>query len=144
MDINSLMDDELLPALFSEESNELDDEEWVGALGRAYQNYLDGLNDEDFIINPLQMEKLAKSFKFFKKMAKEFGGKIEPLEISPKEQHGGFTIRIPQFTVRGNEIEEFCEVIKGLSALEFCPICDHPIEISTSISNVFVPKDEIK
>lgn len=144
MDINSLMDDELLPVLFTEAGNELDDEEWCKALGRAYQNYLDDLNDEDFVMNPPQMEKFARSFKFFKKMAKKFGGKIEPLDISPKAQHGGFTIRIPQLSVRGDEVEEFCEAIKGLSALGFYPICDHMIEISTSISNIFVPKDELK
>lgn len=144
MDIDSMMDDELLPVLFTEASDELDDEEWCKAVGRAYHSVYDKLDDRDFVVNPPQMEKFAKVFRFFKKVAKNLGGKMRPMDISPKERCCGITMRIPAFDIWGDDVREFCDAISGLSALGFYPVNDRCIDISTNVPDVFIHKDELK
>lgn len=119
----------------------LTNEEYVKRLGQLYDHIMKFRKDEDYVVNQPQMDKLVDTINFFIDIARQYGGDVEPVQLTPKEEHGGVTANFIVFDIHGEEIKRFCSVVKEASALTIDATTDHQVCISLTIPNVFVPKE---
>lgn len=117
------------------------DEEYVRNLGKLYNKVLSLRSNDDYIINQPQMDKLVEVLNFFIDAAKECGGKIEPMNLEPRAEHGGVTATFLVFDIHGEKIQEFCKAISYTSAMTIDATNDG-ICISVTVPNVFKPIEE--
>ena len=119
-------------------NNTMSDEEYVRQFGTLYNQVMNLKDDKDYVINAPQMEKLVKVLGFFIDEAKKQDGKVEPLSLSPREEHGGVTATFLVFDIYGDTVKRFCDVMRECSALGI-DTCKDGACISCTIPNVFVP-----
>ena len=117
----------------------MNNEEYARRLGIMYQKLLDLRSEDDYIVNQPQLEKLMKIVEFFLEQPEHLGGSIESIDMNPKEEHGGVTATFLIFTMRGESVKKFCEVIQHASAVSIDGSEDG-ICISCTVPNVFVHK----
>lgn len=115
-------------------------EEYVRRLGILYNKVLSLRKDSDYIINQPQMEKLVALIEFFMDMANELEGKVEPVQLQPKEEHGGVTATFLVFDLYGEKVLRFCNVMKECSAITIDTTIQGEVCISCTIPDVFVHK----
>ena len=114
-------------------------EEYVRRLGVLYERIMSLRNDDDYVINQPQMDKLIEVLDFFLDSAKKNNGEVEPVALVPREEHGGVTATFIVFDVYGEDIKKFCKVIGYVSALGIDSMLDGRVCISVTVPNVFVP-----
>lgn len=108
----------------------------VGALDEA----MSGLAPDDFEVDPDQMQKLHDLIEFFKKAAKDLGGKIESVRLDPLSPPNGITANFIVFDLFGDDVQKFCEVIRNCSAVSMDTTVNNEVSISCTIPGVFVRK----
>ncbi len=111
------------------------------ALGVTLEESFDGLNDEDYRINPEQWTKMLDAVSFFNDYVKEKEGKLEPCRLQPKMQHGGITAYSRCFDVTASDVQQFAKAISCASAITIDTMLSGEVCISLTIPNVFVRKD---
>lgn len=123
--------------------DEMDD--FVAKYGRLYNRIISLRKNEDFVVNPKQMDKFLDLVQFFIVKSKEAGGDstVDPNGFSPREYHGGVTATFVVFDIYGEEVPAFCKVLKNCSAVTIDCIGDSMVQISCTVPNVFVPKEEL-
>lgn len=121
------------------EKNIMNDEfEDIAYLGRLYEELLNSRNVDDFKINEVQFAKFAKVVEFFTTAAQECNGKVEPIILDPRAEHGGIAATFIVFDIYGDGIPQFCEVMSYASAISIDATYDG-ICISVTVPDVFVP-----
>lgn len=115
-------------------------EEYVRRLGILYNKVLSLRKDTDYIVNQPQMDKLIAVLEFFIDTAKDLDGHLEPVKLTPKEEHGGVTATFLVFDLYDEKVLRFCEVMKGCSAITIDTTSDGEVCISCTVPNVFVHK----
>lgn len=116
------------------------DEQYVQRLGFIYNKVLSLRKDGDYIVNQPQMDKLVAVIDFFLDAAKRLDGKLEAVDLTPKEEHGGVTATFHVFDLHGEAIQRFCDVMRGCSAIGIDTTIDGKVCIDFTIPNVFVHK----
>lgn len=120
----------------------MNNEEYVARLGFLYQHILNLRNDEDYVINQPQMDKLVEVLSFFIEEGEKQNGTVEPVRLVPREEHSGVTATFLIFDLCGNTIQRFADVIRYTSAVCIDSLSDGKgICISCTVPNVFVHKD---
>ena len=114
--------------------------EYVRRLNVLYNKVLSLRKDTDYIINQPQMDKLIAVLDFFLDAAKELDGNVEPVNLRPKEEHGGVTATFLVFDLYDQKIPKFCEVMSACSAITIDTTSEGEVCISCTIPQVFVPK----
>lgn len=127
---------------FRMNNDDLTDEEEVTALAEFYSQVMSQRNDEDYIVNPLQMNKLLKAALFLDKAAKADGGKLLPIILSPKEEHGYLSAEFTVFHLSGEKAAEFLNILVNASAFTVDTNLDNNVCVSVTIPNVFVRKTD--
>lgn len=117
--------------------NFVPNEEYVRRLGIMYNNILSLRKDSDYVVNQPQMDKLVKVLDFFMDVAKELDGHVDPVKLTPREEHGGVTATFLVFDIIGENIPRFCEVMGYTSAISIDSI-EEGICISCTVPDVFV------
>lgn len=115
-------------------------EEYVAKLGALYKKVMSFRKDSDYIVNQPQMDKLVKVLEFFLEMARKSNGKVEPVELIPREEHGGVTATFLVFDIYGDDIGRFCDVMRFTSAITIDSVIDEGICISCTVPDVFIHK----
>lgn len=105
----------------------------------AYEEVMSRRDSDDYEINPIQWQRLVNLVEFFYKAA-ELSGKVLPVNLIPKEIVGGVTAEFTLFYLHGNEVLEFCDVLKHASAVTVDATTDGRAVISATIPNVFKKK----
>lgn len=100
--------------LFDEEKYSDEDFALLMAVTEKYQEILEESDDEDFEINQPQYQKFIALCAYFTKYVKSYGGKIEDIKLSPREEVGDITVFIPNLYLECEEVERFC------AALGYC------------------------
>lgn len=118
----------------------MSNEAYVRKLGIMYQRLLDLRSDDDYIISQPQLEKLMKIVEFFIDTANRLDGKVDPVTLAPREEHGGVTATFLVFDVCGDDVLKFCDVMRSCSAISIDSMEDGDICISCTVPNVFVHK----
>lgn len=116
------------------------DEEYVARMTQLYGMVLKLRKDDSYAVNQPQMDKLVKVLNFFLDAARKNHGRVEPVKLTPKEEHGGVTATFIVFDIYGDDIGRFSEIVSYLSALTIDGTEDG-ICISVTVPEVFVPKE---
>lgn len=114
-------------------------EEYVARLGVLYHKILSLRDDKDYVVNQPQMDKLVEVLNFYLDEAKKQNGSVNPVVLSPREEHGGVTATFLVFDIYGDTIQRFCDVMRNTSAITIDSTTDG-ICISCTVPDVFVPK----
>ena len=69
----------------------MSDQEYIQKLGALYEKVMSLRRDEDYVVNQPQMTRLVDVVEFFLNAAEECNGKVEPILLTPREEHGGVT-----------------------------------------------------
>ena len=115
-------------------------EEYVSRLGKLYDKILSLRRDDEYIINQPQFEKLIEVLNFFMDSAKDGSGKVEPVKLIPREEHGGVTATFLAFDIYGEAVQKFCEVMRFTSAITIDATTQGEVCISVTVPEVFVHK----
>lgn len=114
------------------------DKEYAERLGKLYEKVLSLRDDDNYVINQPQMDKLIEVLNFFLDAAQKSNGKVEPVGLVPKAEHGGVTATFIVFDIYGEDIQRYCDVMRYTSAITIDGT-DDGICISVTVPNVFVP-----
>lgn len=114
----------------------MSDNQYLKDFGKLYEQVIALRDDDDFLINEPQMKKFYEVCEFFNKAA----GEVEPIELVPREEHGGVTATFVVFDMYGKILEEFKKVVQHLSAMTIDAVNDGKVCISVTVPRVFVPK----
>lgn len=117
----------------------MSDLEYVKRIGQLYNAVMSLRNDDDYVVNKPQMDKFVEVLEFFMNVAQKNNGKVDPVELSPKEEHGGITATFRIFDIYGDDIQKFCRAMSYASAIGIYDVKDG-VCISVTIPNVFVKK----
>ena len=115
-------------------------EQYAKRLSQLYDKVLKLRSDKDYIVNQAQMDKFVELVEFFSDETKYGGGKIDDIDITPKEEHGGLTASFIVFDVFGDRIQDMCKVLAYTSAISIDATKDCRVCISMTVPNVFVKK----
>ena len=116
----------------------ISDLEFAKRLTEAFDEEMEGVNPEDIEVNPTQMKKLNDLVEFFKKAAKDLGGKIESVSLDPSNPPNGVTANFLVFDLFGEDVQRFCDVIRACSAISMDVNVKDEICISCTVPNVFI------
>lgn len=116
----------------------LNNEEYVKRLGQLYEKVLSLRDDDNYVINQPQMDKLIEVLNFFLDAAQKCNGKVEPVKLTPRAEHGGVTATFIVFDIYGDDIKQYCKVMSYASAITIDGTEDG-ICISVTVPEVFVP-----
>ncbi len=112
--------------------------EIIRLFAQMYEAEMNRRRNEDYEINPEQMDKFLELLYFFrKKVDPEFDEGIEPFNIEAKEEHGGFSARFCVFDLHGEEIGEFARLIGCCTAVSIDVVNNSQICISVTVPEIF-------
>lgn len=117
-------------------------QEYLEHAWKIYEQEMEALDDADFEVDQAQMQKFIESYGFFVKVAKTHGGVVEPFKIEPKRVNGGVTAYFTVFHLFGKELQEFCDIVRNMSALSIDSMKDGDICVSFTVPGVFKRKTE--
>lgn len=115
----------------------INDLEFAKRLVESGNKALEGLYPDDFDIDQEQMRKFDNLVEFFKKAAKDLGGKIESVSLNPTNPPSGVTANFVVFDLFGDDVQKFCDVIRECSAISMDITDKDEISISCTIPGVF-------
>lgn len=118
----------------------MDYENFLMEAFEEYQAEMDSRDNADYMVNRPQLQKLAGAYQFFVEYANDNGGKVDPVEFIPKNEHCGVTAYYTLFAPFGEELEKFKQVIQDASAISIDSLVNGDICISINIPNVFMQK----
>ena len=117
-------------------------EDYIGYLARIYQQMISNRRNEDYEINPIQMEKFLGLLSFFQsRIDPEVDDGIEPFHLEAREEHGGFNADFCVFDLSGEEIPVFAQLISCCSAITIDARTGSQICISLTVSNIFIQRE---
>ena len=120
--------------------NEKDDAWFIKKFGQIYEQVMKLRKNEDYVVNPIQMDRFLDLVQFFIRKAEEYGDKVEVEKTEPKQEFGGVTATFLVFGVNGDEVREFCKVLKYCSAISIDAVEDG-VAISCTVPGVFVKSE---
>ncbi|MCC8131433.1 MAG: hypothetical protein LUC38_10215 [Oscillospiraceae bacterium] len=126
--------------LFDEEKYSGEDFALLMAVTEKYQEILEESDDEDFEINLPQYQKLLAVYAYFTKYIKSYGGKIEDIKLSPREEVGDITVFIPNLYLECEEVETFAKALEYGCALTIDSGDNGSFCLSMTIPSVFKEK----
>ena len=117
----------------------MSDYEFAKQFQDEFDRQMASLNNDDFIVDPAQQEKLWAVVFQFSKLIKEIGGRIDCYELIPKMQHGGVTATFPIIGLSGKSVRDFCAALSEASAVSM-DATDEGVCVSVTIPFVFIQK----
>lgn len=118
----------------------MDDNELLVYIGKIYEQVMSMRRDEDYVVDPKQMDKFLDLVSFFKKKSSEYPEDyVEIEDFTPKQECGGVNAVFVVFSIRNEEIKQFCRVIEACSAVSIDE-CEDGIRISCTVPDIFIRK----
>ena len=90
-------------------------------------------NNDDYEVDPENMQHLFRAYRFFIKKAHEHNGKIDPFVYNPKEEVGHLDAHFFYFELSGDDLLGFSEILSHASAVSI----DATLDGCTHFSMVF-------
>lgn len=116
------------------------DENWfLKRFGEIYNEVMSLRRSDDFVVNPRQMDRFLDLVNFFLHHTEDEDS-VEIEQDDPKSGIGSVTATFLVMTLRGDEIPEFCKVLRCCSAISI-DSCDDGACISCTVPDVFVKKE---
>ena len=123
------------------QASEMDDAWFVKKFGEIYEEVLALRDNEDYVVNPVQMDRFLDLINYFMDRASEYDEDYVEIEKPEKKQEfGGVTATFVVFSLSGNDqVKEFCKAIKYCSAISVDVVDGYKVRISCTVPDVFVP-----
>lgn len=102
-----------------------------------YQEAMRERNNDDYVVDACQMEKLMRAYEFFCRVAVNCGGTIEPLHLEPKEENGGVSVHLALLYLDGENLGRFQKIVGDMGAISIDATLDGNVCISFTIPGVF-------
>lgn len=115
-----------------------DDEIFASTLGIMQEAIMAKCKDENYTINKDNYEKYLFVLGNLLKMAKEQGGKLEDIDIQPKQQHAFVTVVFEMIDLYGENVKTFTDMVEKVDVFSVEPLTDGTIRVGVTINNVFV------
>jgi len=115
----------------------LTNEEFVKQFGKEYLALLEEAKKFNLSVNKQQFAKLYYLVDFFQDYIKENSGKIDKIDLNPREVHGGLTATFVVLDITGEDIHKFTKALADCSAITFDATADGSVCISVTIPDVF-------
>ena len=129
---------------FNEDRRLLNDEGFLrDFLGEAFdlmQEEMNARNNDDYEINPEQMQHLVRAYRFFIKKVRDHNGKIDPFIYNPKEECGYLTAHFFYFALTGEDLTEFAGILEHISAIDVDATLDGRTHFSLTVPGVYRKK----
>ena len=119
----------------------LGDEEVLRQYYELFENAIESLDNEDYVLDIPQLHKLIDAYLFFRSVAESCNGTVEAEVIEPRRQVGGITANFTLFYITGEEIARFSEVVKGFSAMSMDVVDKNKVCISVTVPGVYKRKN---
>lgn len=116
--------------------------EWAKDFGKVFLQYMESKRDEDYIPNKVQMSRFLSVVEYFLYLAKKYGGEVEPVELSPKEEDAAVRVNLPSLILNNEEAKRFSKIISCVSAMDILTTTNDMVSMSAKVPYVFVPKDD--
>lgn len=107
-----------------------------------FQEEMDSRNNDDYEVNPDQMQHLVEAYRFFIKKAHDHNGKIDPFEYNPKELVGHLDTHFYFFELSGDDLLEFAKIIANASVITIDATLDGVTHISMNFPDVYRKKNK--
>lgn len=121
-------------------SSFISDEEYVRRLGTLYNQIMNLRKDDDYVVCRTQLDKFVEVMNFFIDMAEKCNGKVQPINLTPKEEVGGITATFLVFDLFGDDVKRFSQILSYCSAVTIDATTKGEVCISLTVSQVFVHK----
>jgi len=117
-----------------------DDEWFIKKFGQIYERVMELRENNDYVVNPGQMDKFLDLISFFMSKASKYDDDFVEIEKNdPKQEFGGVTATFVVFDLHGAaEVQGFCKVLKCCSAISIEATSDGMVCISCTVPDVFV------
>lgn len=112
-------------------------DEFLREAVEAYEEEMASRDNSDYEVNEGQMSKLLDAYKFFLELAHRGGGRVEELQLEPKQEFAGITAYFVVFDVSGEDLKRFAEIVGNCSAFGMDTTSDDEVCISFNIPEVF-------
>lgn len=113
---------------------------FVSEAFREYEREIAERDDNDYEFNREQGLKLFAAFEFFEAYVKGHGGRIDPINLKPREEVGYLTCYCTVFDFFGEDVPHFCMAILDASAISIDALVDGTVCISMTFPDVFIRK----
>lgn len=88
-------------------------------------------------VNPEQLATITR----LAGMLKAHEASVQTLKIPEDLPNGSLTVTAPEITLEGEELQEFCELLRKCSAFFSCADLDENILLDFLVPDVHIPKD---
>ena len=122
--------------------SDMDDAWFIKKFGQIYEQVMALRSNNDYVVNPGQMDKFLDLVSFFIRKADAYDEDfVEVEKTEPKQEFGGVTATFVVFDLNGEEdVQDFCKVLKCCSAVGIDSTSDGMVCISCTVPNVFSQK----
>lgn len=117
---------------------------WAKSFGEFLQDVESSINHDDYVLNPIQVQKCYFIIEFLNDLAKKYGGEIEPLKLQNPLFPGFINAKFKVFKIEGKDKERFIKNLDYVSVFSTNSRTDDYIDIELTVPDVFVPKDKSK
>lgn len=120
----------------------MDDDWFIKKFGEIYEEVIALRDNDDYVVNPGQMDKFLDLISFFMgKAAKYDDDYVEIEKLEKKQEFGGVTATFVVFSLSGvDEVSEFCKVLKCCSAVSVDVVDEYKVCISCTVPDIFILK----
>ena len=112
-------------------------EDMLPAAWAEYQREIESRCPNDYEVYLPNMTKLMSTYTFLSQLVAAHGGEIEDLKFDRRETNGGVTAYFTVLYLVGEDLVQFCDLIRGAHALSIDSLVDGSVCISMTFKDVF-------
>lgn len=114
---------------------------------RIYEKHLETLSDDDYVVNPPQLQKLNEIIDFIRENFDDAEIIID--DTCKKEEHAWMLVTFNTFSIHGKEniskfFKEFTKLLQYTSAFGIDARLDGIVEIGITVPKFYIHKSKIK
>lgn len=112
---------------------------FITTIAQLYEMAMSVRKDENYGVDRENLQHLYDIIKFFESQFISRKDRIKEIQLVPREESGSVAVRFLVFSIFGEDLKRFCEVMQYASALSFESI-DDMVHIEVVVPHVFREK----
>ena len=118
----------------------MENEEFIKELSKKYEQIINKRNDADYMLNQENWKKLLSVLDYLTNAAQRLGGKVEPVNLIPREKHGYIEAVFDIFDIYGDSVKDFAKAVEMVDVFSIEPLTTGEIRIGININSVYEKK----
>lgn len=112
----------------------------IKELAKKYEAVINQRNDADYQINQKNWIKLITVLDYLNTEAERIGGRLEPVQLIPKERHGYIESVFDVFDVSGDSLKAFIHTLNLVDVFSVEPLVNGQVRIGMNINDIHEKK----